>query len=71
MPPGSMTTFFQQYDDSVDLYNNKFALPATEIMQRLREADKLTPLDSDEPIEWTYFYPWHHEGRRTRQQRAW
>ena len=68
--PGFYKNFFQQYDDAVALYNVKFAVPATEIMARLREADKLTDLDFDEPIEWTYFYLWHHEGRRARHGAA-
>jgi hydroxylamine dehydrogenase len=64
--PGFYENFFSQYDDAVELYNEKFAVPALQIMQLLREADKLTILDFDEPIEWTYFYLWHHEGRRAR-----
>jgi len=26
----------------------------------------ITPLQFDDKIEWTYFYLWHHEGRRAR-----
>jgi hypothetical protein len=68
--PGFYANFFQQYDDAVALYNGKFALPATEIMARLRAAGTLTETDFDEPIEWTYFYLWHHEGRRARHGAA-
>jgi hydroxylamine dehydrogenase len=68
--PGFYENFFEQFDDAVDLYNEKFALPALQIMQRLREAGKLTDTDFDEPIEWTYFYLWHHEGRRARHGAA-
>jgi len=68
--PGFYTNFFQQYDDAVALYNKKFALPATQIMERLREAGVLTDRDFDEQIEWTYFYLWHHEGRRARHGAA-
>jgi hydroxylamine dehydrogenase len=64
--PGFYENFFSQYDDAVELYNEKFAVPALQIMQLLREADKLTIVDFDEQIEWTYFYLWHHEGRRAR-----
>jgi predicted heme/steroid binding protein len=68
--PGFYDNFFVQFDDSVDLYNDKFALPAQEIMQRLRETGKLTDLEFDEQIEWTYFFLWHHEGRRARHGAA-
>jgi len=68
--PGFYDNFFVQFDDAVDLYNDKFAVPAGEIMQRLREEEKLTDLEFDEQIEWTYFYLWHHEGRRARHGAA-
>ena len=68
--PGFYGNFFTQFDDAVHLYNDKFAAPAQQIMQRLREADKLTDLDFDEQIEWTFFLLWHHEGRRARHGAA-
>ena len=58
--------FYTQYDMTVDLYNDKFGKPATEIMDALRKAGKLTPTQFDEKIEWTYYQLWHHEGRRAR-----
>ncbi len=68
--PGFYQNFFQQYDDAVDLYNFKFASPAQQIMDQLRAAGKLTPTQFDEPIEWTYYLLWHHEGRRARHGAA-
>jgi predicted heme/steroid binding protein len=68
--PGFFENFFGQFDDAVELYDAKFAMPAQEIMQHLREADKLTDVDFDEQIEWTYFLLWHHEGRRARHGAA-
>jgi hypothetical protein len=68
--PGFYENFFRQFDDAVELYNTKFAMPATQVMQRLREADKLSAVDFDEQIEWTFFYLWHHEGRRARHGAA-
>jgi hydroxylamine dehydrogenase len=68
--PGFYANFFTQFDDAVDLYNDKFAIPAQQIMQRLREARKLTDLEFDEQIEWTFFLLWHHEGRRARHGAA-
>ncbi|MEW6203561.1 MAG: multiheme c-type cytochrome [bacterium] len=58
--------FYTQYDAAVNLYNDKFAIPATNIMKKLQEAGKLTPTPFDETIEWTYYLLWHHEGRRAR-----
>jgi len=68
--PGFYQNFFVQFDHAVDLYNEKFAQPAQAIMQRLRQAGKLTPLEFDEPIEWTFYLLWHHEGRRARHGAA-
>ncbi len=68
--PGFYGNFFTQFDDAVGLYNDKFATPAVEIMQRLREAGKLTDTEFDEQIEWTFFFLWHHEGRRARHGAA-
>jgi hypothetical protein len=36
------------------------------IMAALRENDLITKAEFDEEIEWTWFYLWHHEGRRAR-----
>jgi len=58
--------FFTQYDVTVELYNDKFAKPAGELMKKLYDAKKLTPTQFDEKIEWTYYLMWHHEGRRAR-----
>ncbi len=68
--PGFYNNFFQQFDNAVELYNVKFAQPAVEIMLQLRDAGKLTPRQFDEAIEWTFFYLWHHEGRRARHGAA-
>jgi hypothetical protein len=58
--------FYQQYDDFVVLYNEKFAKPGGAIMDALRAQSLLTKTEFDEEIEWTWFYLWHHEGRRAR-----
>ncbi len=61
---------YTQYDAVVDLYDNKFAIPAKAIMAKLYAAKKLTPTPFDEKIEWTYFEMWHHQGRRARMGAA-
>jgi len=58
--------FYKQFDAGVELYNGKFAKPAAELMKKLRDAGKLDTTPFNEEIEWTYFYLWHHEGRRAR-----
>jgi hypothetical protein len=61
-----VAAFYRQYDDVVELYNEKFAKPAQAIMKKLTEAGKINATPFDEEIDWTYFYLWHHEGRRAR-----
>jgi hypothetical protein len=62
--------FYKQFDDVIELYNEKFAKPAQAVMKKLREAGKINPTPFDEEIEWTYFFLWHHEGRRARHGAA-
>lgn len=59
-------SFYKTYDDTIDLWNTKFAVPAQNIMTALQDAKKLTPTPFDEEIEWTFYRLWHHEGRRAR-----
>ena len=68
--PAYVRAFYTQFDAAVELYNSKFAEPATAIMGRLREAEAITPTPFDDEIEWTYFFLWHHEGRRARHGAA-
>jgi hypothetical protein len=64
--PDYVNSFYRQYDDFVILYNEKFAKPGQAIMAALEQQGLLTPTQFDEKIEWTWFYLWHHEGRRAR-----
>jgi hydroxylamine dehydrogenase len=59
-------SFYRTYDDTVDLWNTKFAQPAQNIMEALRDAKRITPTPFDDEIEWTFYRLWHHEGRRAR-----
>ncbi|MBM3997960.1 MAG: hydroxylamine oxidoreductase [Planctomycetes bacterium] len=61
-----VTAFYRQYDDFVLNYNEKFAKPGQQLMAALRQAKLITDKEFDEEIEWTWFYLWHHEGRRAR-----
>jgi hypothetical protein len=64
--PSYIDAFYKQYDDFVVLFNEKFAKPGELIMAALYEEGFLTKTQFDETIEWTWFYLWHHEGRRAR-----
>ncbi len=68
--PSYVDSFYKQYDDFVVLYNEKFAKPGEAIMGALKAQKLLTPTQFDEEIEWTWFYLWHHEGRRARHGAA-
>ncbi len=65
--PGWINNWYTQYDDFVELYNDKFARPATELYNMIRARGLITSMITfDDEIEFTYFYLWHHEGRRAR-----
>lgn len=64
--PNYIDNFYHQLDTGVELYNNKFAIPARDIIDKLRKMNKLDDTPFNEKIEWTFFYLWHHEGRRAR-----
>ena len=68
--PDYVDGFYKQYDDLVVLYNEKFAKPGQAIIASLRANELLTATQFDELIEWTWFYLWHHEGRRARHGAA-
>lgn len=63
--------FYVQYDGAVEMYNDKFAVPATNIYNKIRSSGLITnDIEFDDELEWTYFYLWHHEGRRSRMGAA-
>jgi len=59
--------FYKQFDDLVVLYNEKFAKPATELMNELQADGVLNPKSPfEKEVQWVYYELWHHEGRRAR-----
>lgn len=58
--------WYEQYDNMILLYNDKFARPATELYEIAKSSGLLTPIEFDEPIELSYFALWHREGRQAR-----
>lgn len=63
---GMVEGFYSQFDNLVYLYNDKFAKPISAIMAELKENGYITKTPFDDPIEWTWWEIWHHEGRRAR-----
>ena len=61
-----VNAFYEQYDNLLILYNEKFARPGQAIVSALLSEGLLTDTQFDEEIEWTWFFLWHHEGRRAR-----
>ncbi len=68
--PSYIEGFYKQYDNLVILYNEKFAKPGRDIVTALRSNGLISDTQFDEEIEWTWFYLWHHEGRRARHGAA-
>ncbi len=64
--PDYVNGFYKQYDDLVVLFNEKFAKSGLKIINALREQGLITKSEFDEEIEWSWYYLWHHEGRRAR-----
>lgn len=59
--------FYRQYDGLVGLYNEKFGVPAKEVMDELIADGVLNPkAPFEHEVQWVYYELWHHEGRRAR-----
>ena len=61
---------YKQFDDVVELYNDKYAKPIAAVMKELEDKGYLTHQPMDAKIKWTWFEIWHHEGRRARHGAA-
>ncbi len=69
--PEWVGNFYTQFDNLVNLYNDKFGRPSTELFKMAREAGLFSnDVNFDDEIEFTYFLLWHHEGRRARHGAA-
>ena len=56
--------FYVQYDGLIDLYHEKFARPGLELYDLAKPL--MRPVAFSNPIDFTWFELWHHEGRRAR-----
>jgi hypothetical protein len=61
---------FEQLDTFVETFNDKFLIPARKLSLALLDAGLRDKTKFNESVEWTYFYLWHHEGRRARHGAA-
>jgi hydroxylamine dehydrogenase len=62
---------YYQYDALVNLYNEKFAKPATDIYKMIKAKGLLENEASfSNEFDWIYWELWHHEGRRARMGAA-
>jgi len=62
--------FYEQLDAFVDLFNDKFAIPSKQLVDLVKKEGLIDKTKFNDEIEWTYFYLWHHEGRRARHGAA-
>ncbi|MCF6148861.1 MAG: hypothetical protein E3K37_09395 [Candidatus Kuenenia sp.] len=59
--------FYRQFDNFVNLYNEKFGRPAQAMMNALAEDGVLNPnAPFAHEVQWIFWELWHHEGRRAR-----
>jgi hypothetical protein len=59
--------FYEQFDSLVELYNEKFAKPAKQMMSDLMADGVLKPeAPFEHQVQWVFWELWHHEGRRAR-----
>jgi hypothetical protein len=68
--PNYVDNFYVQFDQVVNLFDEKFAKPARDVLEELQKTGKIDPTPFNEDIEWEYFFLWHHEGRRARHGAA-
>ncbi|MCA8959523.1 MAG: hydroxylamine oxidoreductase [Planctomycetes bacterium] len=61
--------FYVQYDALVELYNDKYAIPGSQLMAAAKPLRKRKANFANK-IDWTWFELWHHEGRRARHAAA-
>lgn len=59
-----IANFYVQYDAFINLYNTKFGMPGKELYALARPL--LNPVQFSNPLDFTWYEIWHHEGRRAR-----
>lgn len=59
-----VNNFYVQYDELIELYNDKFAKPGAELYAAAKPL--LKPANFSNKLDFVWFEIWHHEGRRAR-----
>ena len=59
--------FFKQGDKAVRLYNEAYYKPAKAMLDELKSKDLLKDNPWIDEFQITFYYLWHHQGRRARQ----
>jgi len=66
--------FFIQYEGLIDLYEQKYAIPGEKLYKAalplLKKDKEGKHIKFADPIDFTWFELWHHEGRRARHAAA-
>ncbi|MFQ5808817.1 MAG: multiheme c-type cytochrome [Armatimonadota bacterium] len=58
--------FYVQYDQAVELYNEKYGKPSVAIYEFLQAERIVDGVPMNEEMDYVFFELWHHEGRRAR-----
>ena len=58
--------FYKQFDELVNLYNDKFAKPGKKLVAKLKKDGIWKNTGFQNKLGYTWFEVWHHEGRRAR-----
>lgn len=61
---GWTNNFYTQYDEFIELYNTKYAIPGKELYELAKPL--LNPVQFSNELDYTWYELWHHEGRRAR-----
>jgi hypothetical protein len=61
-----VNNFYVQFDQAVDLYNEKYAKPLVAIYDFLKQEELVDKVPMNEEMDYLFFEIWHHEGRRAR-----
>jgi len=63
-----IANFYIQYDNLIQLYNSKFGIPGSKLMDVVKEV--LNPQEFSNKIDWIWFDLYHNEGRAARHGAA-
>ncbi|MFH1514033.1 MAG: multiheme c-type cytochrome, partial [bacterium] len=63
---GWVDNFYVQFDQAVELYNNKYGKPLDAIYEFLISEEIIDNIPMNEEMDYVFFEIWHHEGRRAR-----